>query len=128
MVDYSIGRKFAITESGWMGLVPKKTEKGDVVTLLGRERWCFVLRPDGGKGEKDRETERDEESEKRPEEDDEDSGECFELVGEAYFHGLVANRDEDMADDGNKKRSEGDKEGKLGGNKNERSNYDKYNN
>jgi len=66
MVDYSIGRKFAITESGWMGLVPKKTKKGDVVTLLGRERWCFVLRPDGGKGEKDRETERDEESEKGP--------------------------------------------------------------
>lgn len=71
-VDYSIGRKFAVTASGLMGLVHMLTKVGDLVTLLGRERSCFVLRPEEGK-------------EWMEEEEDEN----FELVGEAHFHGLI---------------------------------------
>jgi hypothetical protein len=48
LMDYCIGRQFAITDSGRMGLVPKETKEGGVVVLLGNERWCFVLRPDRG--------------------------------------------------------------------------------
>jgi hypothetical protein len=41
-VNYNIVRIFAITESGWMELVLKNTNEGDVVVLLGMEKLCRV--------------------------------------------------------------------------------------
>jgi hypothetical protein len=43
-VDYTIGRKFAITDSGHMGLVPGAAQEGDVVIWIESEKLCLLLR------------------------------------------------------------------------------------
>ncbi|KAM5347273.1 hypothetical protein ACJ41O_010278 [Fusarium nematophilum] len=43
-VDYTLGRKFAITDSGQMGLVPEGSKEGDVIIWVDSERICLVLR------------------------------------------------------------------------------------
>lgn len=124
MVDYAIGRRFAISRSGWMGLVPEKAEIGDAVVVLRdavNER-RFILRTDerGLSGDKEKEVEdngqhndgtkhAEEFSGNRHhqghvEEDLESNNKSrqapkgtlearpWQLVGEAYFHGLLPHK------------------------------------
>ncbi len=58
------GRRFAVTEDGYMGLVPACTQVGDQVFLLGGVTVPFVLR-------------------RRPEE------KKYVLIGDSYIHGVM---------------------------------------
>ena len=84
-VDYTLGRKLAITDSGHMGLVPLGAREGDVVVQSSSEKLCLLLRrshlcelsAEGGTGRQ---------KTLRPEE-------VFRLVGEAYVHDLDNNEE-----------------------------------
>jgi hypothetical protein len=65
----STGRQFAITEKGYMGLVPVLSEVGDVVVILHGATTPHLLRPC-------RQTTNA-------------GGVTYRLVGEAYMHGLM---------------------------------------
>jgi len=54
--------------------------------------------------------ERKEDGEEKRKKEGEDSSESFMLVGEAYFHSLIIDEDEDIMDDGNEKGKEDEKE------------------
>jgi hypothetical protein len=58
------GRQFCITEKGYIGLVPKMSQVKDAVVILCNASTPHVLRPVEG-------------------------GHEFELVGEAFMHGLM---------------------------------------
>lgn len=45
LVDYTFGRMLAITDSGYLGLVPDKAEKGDLLLWLQHEHMFLLLRP-----------------------------------------------------------------------------------
>jgi hypothetical protein len=72
--ECTTNRCFFVTDSMHMGLGPFLTEAGDVVAVLAGGDFCLVLRP---------------------------KGDYFELVGEAYVHGVM--RGELMNRDGNSK-------------------------
>jgi hypothetical protein len=38
------GRRFVVTKTGYVGMVPKEAEKGDVIALLGGAQTPFVIR------------------------------------------------------------------------------------
>lgn len=61
---YTIRRKLAITEKGYIGLVPAETERGDLVCVLYGGQMPFILRAIEG-------------------------SEKYELIGEAYVHGIM---------------------------------------
>jgi hypothetical protein len=65
------GRRFAVTENGYMGLVPAGTQYGDLVCIIYGAQTPFLLRP-------------------RP-------GGNYLIVGECYIHGMM---DGEMASDG----------------------------
>jgi hypothetical protein len=107
-VDYTIGRKFAITNSGHMGLVPGAAQEGDVVIWIESEKLCLLLRPmdfqdqqnGDGKGQGDKG--------KTPEGEAAELGTtrqpdgAFRLVGESYIH----DSDAETIGDGGKKNSD----------------------
>ena len=61
-------RRFFVSEAGFMGLAPASTQKGDQLWFLSGAEVPFILRPKMV----------------------EDGVKCFELVGEAYVHGLMS--------------------------------------
>ncbi|KAF6806158.1 hypothetical protein CSOJ01_09014 [Colletotrichum sojae] len=91
-VDYALERRLAVTETGFMGLVPPGSKAGDVVVWVERERLCLVLRPCPLSEELRRELERERRRGKRTSEEEMGEscrvadGEAFRLVGDAYFH------------------------------------------
>lgn len=64
------GRKFMVTKTGWIGVVPPGTRVGDEVRIVMGAQTPFVMRPIEGVGEGIEER-------------------CFELVGECYVHGMM---------------------------------------
>jgi hypothetical protein len=62
-------RRFAITERGYMGMVPPYSKTGDEVFIIPGAQVPFVLR--------------------HRRRTDTSSGEKWELVGESYFHGMM---------------------------------------
>jgi hypothetical protein len=71
--DCAFGRKLCITERGYIGVVPPFSHKGDIIYLVGGAQVPFVFRPVSA-----------------PERRSKDplTG-VFELVGEAYVHGIM---------------------------------------
>lgn len=67
------GRQFCITENGYMGLVPKYSQKGDLVVILHGAKTPYVLRKYECMYGDDCEVEM----------------QCYQLVGEAYIHGII---------------------------------------
>ncbi|KAN0122729.1 Heterokaryon incompatibility protein (HET) domain containing protein [Hyaloscypha variabilis] len=85
-IDYTLGRRLAITDSGHMGLVPWGAQEGDIVVHSSSEKLCLLLRRSKphelcGEGFTGRQ------KTSRPEE-------MFRLVGEAYIHDLNNSEDE----------------------------------
>ncbi|PMD44817.1 putative heterokaryon incompatibility protein [Hyaloscypha variabilis F] len=70
-------RRFAITERGYMGMVPPYSKTGDEVFIIPGAQVPFLLR--------------------RRRRTDASSGEKWELVGESYFHGMM---DGEMVNEG----------------------------
>lgn len=66
------GRKFVVTKAGYMGMVPPKSEIGDVVPIILGARTTLLLR-------KSTDSSPGEESEVQP----------YELVGGCYIHGMM---------------------------------------
>ncbi|KAF6824253.1 hypothetical protein CPLU01_10938 [Colletotrichum plurivorum] len=91
-VDYALGRRLAVTGSGFMGLVPPGSQAGDVVVWVERERLCLVLRPCLVSEDLRRELERERRRGKGTSDEEPGEGchfaggEAFRLVGDAYFH------------------------------------------
>jgi Heterokaryon incompatibility protein (HET) len=91
-VDYTIGRKFAISDSGHIGLVPGATQEGDVVVWMKSEKLCLLLRRMDFQGQQNGDGKGQGDNGKTPEGKAEEPGlawppdEAFRLVGEAYFH------------------------------------------
>ncbi|KAF6829731.1 hypothetical protein CMUS01_08047 [Colletotrichum musicola] len=91
-VDYALGRRLAVTGSGFMGLVPPGSRAGDLVVWVEGERLCLVLRPCPVSDELRRELERERRRGKGTSEEGlgegccVTGGEAFRLVGDAYFH------------------------------------------
>lgn len=61
-LEYTSGRKFCITENGYMGLVPEAAESGDQLLVVRGSRVLFVVYP---------------------------YQEGYRLLGDAYIHGLM---------------------------------------
>ena len=85
-IDYTLGRRLAITDSGHMGLVPWGAREGDIIVHSSSEKLCLLLRRSKphelcGEGVTGRH------KTSRPEE-------MFRLVGEAYIHDLNNSEDE----------------------------------
>lgn len=72
MAERMEGWKFAVTYTGYMGLVPLETREGDVVMVVCGARVPFVLRP-VVKGE-----------------EDVHGTDEYQVVGECYLHGVMA--------------------------------------
>lgn len=64
------GRRFAVTEAGYMALVPELARPGDVVAVIFGLEVPFLLRKDGDHGKV------------------EEQG-TYQLVGECYVHGIM---------------------------------------
>jgi len=79
-IDYTLGRRLAITDSGHMGLVPWGAREGDIVVHSSSEKLCLLLRK-SKPGELCGEGVTGRQKTSRPEE-------MFRLVGEAYVHDL----------------------------------------
>jgi hypothetical protein len=69
-------RRFAITEKGYLALVPRGTQEGDVVVVFERACVPFVIRRN----------------------EDDACGRHFELLGEAYVHGIMKGEVMEMDD------------------------------
>ena len=100
-VDYTIGRKFAITDSGHMGLVPAGAEEGDLVVFIERENLFFTLRREDYVEQAEGEIKANERamgSSKGKAKanstvaDDTSCDETFRLVGQSYIHDLKLDR------------------------------------
>jgi hypothetical protein len=100
-VDYTIGRKLAITDSGHMGLVPAGVEEGDLVVFIERENLCFTLRREDYVEQAEGESKANERamgSSKGKAKansavaDDTSCDETFRLVGQSYIHDLKLDR------------------------------------
>jgi hypothetical protein len=87
-VDYSIehdprvtqGRQFCVTDNGYMGLVPKRSKLGDVIVILHGAKTPYILH---GLHLAHR--------------DDQVAGNpCYQLIGEAYIHGLMHNTEDTL--------------------------------
>lgn len=68
----SLERSFVFTERGYMGLAPDWCETGDVVAIMAGGTMPMVLRPVSQRANQR-----------------EDGSTVFELVGEAYIHGIM---------------------------------------
>jgi Heterokaryon incompatibility protein (HET) len=100
-VDYTIGRKFAITDSGHMGLVPAGAKEGDLVVFIEQENLFFTLRREDYVEQAEGESEANERvmgSSKGKAKtnsavaDDTSCDETFRLVGQSYIHDLKLDR------------------------------------
>jgi hypothetical protein len=69
------GRKFSVTSSNSIGLVPKLAKIGDEIYLLAGGQFLYVLRP---------------------------QGDCYRLIGECYIHGLMDGEALEMLQSGKK--------------------------
>ena len=58
------GRKFFISEEGWLGLAPSNSAPGDRIVLLEGGKTPFILRPTHVEGQ-------------------------FKILGDAYVHGIM---------------------------------------
>jgi hypothetical protein len=63
MIEATMGRRFAYTENGLMGLVPASTQIGDSLFVLDGGQMLYILRSI--------------------------SGNSYHFIGEAYFHGMM---------------------------------------
>ncbi len=72
MAEKMEGWRFAVTNTGYMGLVPLEAREGDVVMAVWEARVPFVLRP-VGRGEESAPTTHE-----------------YQVVGECYLHGVMA--------------------------------------
>jgi hypothetical protein len=97
-VDYAIGRQFAILDSGFMGLVPSGSDKGDVVVQIqsgDRMMWLALRQEDlpGQNLENITRADQDGSTSQRQSEQSRVEGhkipsvyKTFRLVGESYIH------------------------------------------
>lgn len=69
-------RDFIITEKGYLGLAAKGCRRGDVVAVLGGGAMPIILRPSRS-------------ATTQSEGSDDDAHQTFEVVGEAYVHGIM---------------------------------------
>jgi len=74
-----MNRRFFVTRKGYMGLAPATAQKGDLVCILFGGNIPFILRR---------------------------VGPGYELIGQAYVHGIMAYDDGEMEMDIKKKRIE----------------------
>jgi hypothetical protein len=74
------GRQFCVTERGYMGLVPKYASEGDCIVILHSAMTPHVLRGPISVYCDDCEKEM----------------QCYQLVGEAYVHGMMHNTDSEV--------------------------------
>ena len=81
--DLSTDRRFFISSSGYIGLVPSATMIGDRICVLSGGRMPYVLRP----------------CHKKTGEDVSDSLE-YTFIGDAYVHGLMDGEAFDMVEKG----------------------------
>ena len=73
------GHRFAVTEKGYIGLVPHCAQIGDKVALILGAPIPFILRETGGRA------------------GDSDKG-TMQLVGDAYIHGMIYGKAMDLKD------------------------------
>jgi hypothetical protein len=79
MGQFAMHRKFCLTKKGYIGLAPLNAAEGDVVAVLNGGRVPFILRRlENGK---------------------------FQLVGEAYVHGLMRGEFDVFGSEGNQEQS-----------------------
>jgi hypothetical protein len=89
-VDYTFGRMLAITDSGFLGLVPDKAEKGDLLIWLEHDHMFLLLRP----SESELRAQKAGDSSERQCRGDEgksleDEMQSVRFVGESYVHEFV---------------------------------------
>jgi hypothetical protein len=70
----SFGRRFAVTKKGYMAMIPPHSEVGDLICILLGGQTPFILRYDPDNGDSDNTM---------------GNRGTYQLVGEAYVHGLM---------------------------------------